>query len=196
LKRIVLFAWLGLAALTATPAFAAEQSGGEDRTIVWKWANCAILVGALGYAISKKAGAFFEARNAEVAQAIAAARKVKEEADAQLAEIDHRLALLDREILALRESARLEAEAEANRMRQETERELAKIQAYAEREIDAAVKLARLQLKTYAGDLAIDLAYRKIAERLSPEAQNGLVDLFVTGLNEEEARRPGGAAVV
>jgi F-type H+-transporting ATPase subunit b len=176
----------------AVPLLAGEQSAGEWHELGWKWANFLILAGALGYVIKKKAGPFFSARDAEIQKNIVQARKMKEEAGARMAEVERRLTGIDADIAALRESAREEAAAEAERVRRETDREMAKIQAHAGMEIAAAVRSARLQLKIYAGQLATDLARQKVMARLTPQTQNKLVDLFVDGLRAEE--RQGGAA--
>ena len=173
------------------PLFAGEQ-GGDWHEMGWKWANFLILAGALGYVIKKKAPAFFSARDAEIQKNIAAARKMKEEAEARMAEVERRLAGIDADIHALRESARAEAAAEAERMRSETDRALAKIQTHAQMEIEAAVQSARLQLKIYAGQLATGLARDKVLARLTPQTQDKLVGLFVDGLRAEE--RQGGSA--
>ena len=58
--------------------------------------------------------------------------------------------------------------------------DLAKIQLHAEQEIAAAGKQARLELKRYAAELALQLAEKKIAARMTPPAQEALVNSFVT----------------
>ena len=190
MKRAALFACLAVS--LAVPLLAGDEPKGEWREMGWKWANFIILVGALGYVIKKKAGPFFSARDAEIQKNIAAAHKMKEEADARMAEVEKRLAGIEADIRALRESARQEAAAEGERVRRETDREMAKVQAHAEMEIEAAVRSARLQLKIYTGKLATGLAREKVLARLTPQTQNKLIDLFVDGLHAEE--RQGEAA--
>jgi F-type H+-transporting ATPase subunit b len=190
LKRTALFVCLAVG--MALPLFAGDQPASEWRELGWKWANFLILAGAIGYVIKKKAPAFFSARDAEIQKNIAAARKMKEEADAHMADVEKRLAGIDADIRALRESARAEAAAETERMRSETDLALAKIQAHAAMEIEAAVHSARMQLKIYAGQLATDLAREKVLARLTPQTQDKLVGLFVGGLDAEE--RQSGAA--
>jgi len=176
----------------ALPLFAGDQAAGEWRELGWKWANFLILAGAIGYVIKKKAPAFFSARDAAIQKNIAEAHKLKEEADGRMAEVEKRLAGIDADIRALRESAREEAAAETERLRSETDRTLAKIQGHAEMEIEAAVQSARTQLKIYAGQLATDLARAKVLARLTPQTQDKLVGLFVDGLDAQE--RQSGAA--
>ena len=100
--------------------------------------------------------------------------------EAKVAAVDRRLANLQAEIEALRSSAQQEAEADAQRVRRETAAEMAKIQAHLAEEIASAAKSATLELRRYSAELALGLAEQKIAARLSPEMQDGLVKRFVT----------------
>ena len=77
---------------------------------------------------------------------------------------------------------REEAALEGDRIRQETQRELAKIQANADREISSALKAAQIELKSYSAQLAINLARNKVRQRMTPADQDALVRDFVDGL--------------
>jgi F0F1-type ATP synthase membrane subunit b/b' len=76
-------------------------------------------------------------------------------------------------------SAQQEGEADAQRVRRESAAEMAKIQSHVAEEIAAAGKSATLELRRYSADLALALAERKIAARMSPETQDRLVRTFV-----------------
>jgi len=103
--------------------------------------------------------------------------------DAKVAEVDRRLANLATEIEALRSGAQQEAEADAQRVRREAAAEMAKIQSHIAEEIAAASKSATLELRRYSADLALELAERKIAARLTPETQDRLVRTFVATMS-------------
>ncbi|MBV6431844.1 MAG: ATP synthase subunit b [Bryobacteraceae bacterium] len=170
-------------ALAMAPAFAAEEGGGhgggmKEPSIWWKWANFAVLAGGLGYLISKHAPAYFESRNKEIRGGLQEARKLREESEARVADIERRVARLGADMDAMRETAKQEAAAEAERLRAETEKILAKVQANAEYEIAAATKFARQELKVYSADLAIQLAAARLRDQLSPAAQDKLVTDF------------------
>ena len=72
--------------------------------------------------------------------------------------------------------------AEAGRVGRHTAAEIAKTQANAEREIAAAGKAARTELKRYCADLAVGLAEQKVRARMTPETQDALVRGFVRDL--------------
>jgi F-type H+-transporting ATPase subunit b len=167
-----------------------HQAGpGTDRTTLWKTANFILLAALLGYLAYKRGGAFFASRSAEVRRNLEDAAQLKQEAEARYAEIERRLANLAQEIEELRARARQESAAEGERLRQESERAFEKIQAQAEQEIAAAGKAARQELRAYAAGLAVDLAARKIRDRLTPDSEQALVQAMLRDLG----RRPAAA---
>jgi F-type H+-transporting ATPase subunit b len=182
----------GLAAF-APAAYAAEgqaaehgESSGEGKAgnlAAWKWANFVVLAGGLGYLIGKNAGPFFAARSQQIRKDMVEAGDQRKEADARVAGVERRLADLGSEIAGLRAEAEREAQAETSRMAQRTTLEMAKVQAQAEQEIASAAKAARGELKRYAAQLAVGLAERKIRDRMTPAAQDALVEGFVRDLD-------------
>ena len=180
---------------TAEPAKAGEHApaahetageghggGHEGPGIIWKWANFAILAGGLGYLISKNAGPFFSARTQQIRQDMVDSQEARKQAEARAADVDRRLAALDTEIAALRSESQREAQAETERLARHAAAEVAKIQANAEQEIASAGKAARHDLKRYSAELAIDLAEKRLRDRMNPDTQHALVRGFVRDL--------------
>ena len=161
-----------------------SEAASEERLEIWKWANFAILAAGLGYLIVKQGGPFFASRSAEIRKGITDAEALRKDADARAAEVDRRLANLEADVKQMRSTVLAEQAAAAERLRQETAAELARIQESAGREIDSAAKAARVELKRYAARLAIDLAEQKIRARMNAESQGVLVDDFVRSLDQ------------
>jgi len=159
----------------------------EGPSPIWAWANFAILAGALGYLIVKKGGPWFQSRSLAIRKGIAEAEEIRRGAEASAAEVDRRLAGLQTEIDSLRTSAQREQSAEAERIRQQAAADLARIQGHAAREIESAGKTARLELKRYAAQLAVDLAEQKIRRQMTPEVQAALVERFGRDLDRSPA---------
>jgi len=186
--RLSLRVLLILGFVASVPAaFAQEpekkpESFAERHELELKWANFLILAGALGYLIGKHAGPFFAARSGSIRKDMEESRQQRQAAEAQAAEVDRRLANLEKEIAALRGDSQAEAQAEIERMAQHTAAESAKIQAHAEREIASAGKAARSELKRYSAQLAVELAEGKIRARMTPQTQDALVRGFVRDL--------------
>jgi len=169
---------------------AGEKAGhgesAESESLGLKWANFAILAAALGYIIVKQAGPYFATRSSEIRKGIEDAKQISADAEKRAAAMDAKLANLGAEVEALRKSAREEAAMEGDRMRQETQRELAKIQANAGHDIASALKSAKIELKSYSGQLAIQLARDKVRQRMTPADQDALVRGFVSDLGRQE----------
>jgi F-type H+-transporting ATPase subunit b len=162
-----------------------ETPGAEEhgKMLGWMWANFCVLAAGLGYLIYQNAGAFYAARSRKIRRDLIEAGDLKKEAEERAAEVERRLANLEAEIQALRAESQREAAAETERLSAQTKAELAKIQAHAEREIEAAGRMAYLELRRYSASLAVGLAARKIQSRISPETQASLVANFVQKLD-------------
>ncbi len=193
MKRLFLTLILAAAALPAwqqaekepdaVQRAAERPSQGEHGELeAWKLANFVLLAAGLGYLIKKNAGPFFDARNRKIQQDMEDAKKLRADAEKQAAEVDRRLASLEADIAALRAESQAEGRAETERAMKQTSGEMAKIQAHAEQEIAAAGKAARMDLKRYSAELAVQLAEQKIAGRMTGEAQDNLVRGFVHDL--------------
>jgi len=183
--------WLMLGWAAAVPsAFAQEaekatekpESFAEKHELELKWVNFLMLAGVLGYLIGKHAGPFFAARSSSIRKDLEESEQKRQEADARAAAVDARLANLEQEIAALRGESQAEAKAENDLMAQHTAGELAKIQSHAEQEIASAGKAARMELKRYSAQLAVELAERKIRARMTPDTQDALVRGYVRDL--------------
>jgi F-type H+-transporting ATPase subunit b len=167
----------------------AEHEGGHEGAKdlgAWKWANFAILAAGLGYLLTKQVGPYFAAQSLAIRKGIEDAKTLSADAEKRAAAMEARLANLGAEVEALRKSAKEEANREGDRIRQETQQELAKVRANADHELNSALKAAQAELKHYSGQLAIDLARNKVRERMTAADQDALVRGFVADL----ARRP------
>lgn len=190
MKRLALAIFLTMACAACTnaqdvPESARHSEEAADRWILWKWANFAILAGAIGYIISKKLPPFFRSRTAGIQQAIADARQTKRDAEKRAAEMDQRLNALGAEIERFRTQARDEMEHEGARIRQETGKQIEKLQQQAEQEIESAGKTAHRELKSYAAQLAFELAEQRIRSRVDTDTETALVNDFVKDLQKQ-----------
>jgi F0F1-type ATP synthase membrane subunit b/b' len=158
---------------------AAGEEGGLE---IWKWVNFLILAGGLGYLIGKNAGPFFAARSANIRKDMEESLRLRKEAEASVAEVDERLALLDKKIAALRAEGEQEFQRAAEKISRQIEADVAKVQAHALQEIESAGKVAHAELKRYSAELALRAAEQKIRARMTPAAQTALVDSFVSDL--------------
>jgi len=124
----------------------------------------------------------FRSRSETIQKQLEEARHASADANQRLSEIEARLARLDTEIAGMREQTERDAAAEAERIRLSAEQDNQRIVEGAEHEIEAAAKAARRELKTFAADLAVSLAEKKI--RIDGSTDEQLVRGFVEQLRE------------
>jgi F-type H+-transporting ATPase subunit b len=164
-----------------------KQEEENARLTPWKWANFALLAGAIVYVAAKNGPAFFAARSRQIRKDMIEAGDARKEAEQRAADVERKLANLAADIAQLREQFARQRQAETEQLKRHREEERAKIQAHAQREIESAGKTARLELKQYAASVAIELAERKIRERMTPATQDQLVSAFVHDLDSPSA---------
>jgi len=176
-----------LLVLTAVVCCAQEPGAAEDKYAVWKWINFLILAGGLGYLMAKNLPAFFQSRTASIQKGIAEAQLMKQDAERRAADMDRRMSALGAEIDKFRAASQAEMQQEGERIRQETAAQIRKLEQQAEVEIESAGKTARRELKSYAADLALDLAEQRVRARLDGKTEAALVDSFVADLKRRES---------
>jgi F-type H+-transporting ATPase subunit b len=126
---------------------------------------------------------FFRERTAGIQKSMEEARRASEQAGRRLSEIEARLAKLDGETAEMRAVADREAGKDEEAARAAAEEAKAKIVQGAGQEIAAAARLARGELKSYAAELAVSLAEKKI--EVNAATDRALVREFVDHLGED-----------
>lgn len=149
---------------------------------LWRFVNLAIFIGAALYLHHRFGGPIREAlrsRREGMKRELTNARLERDKALARLAEVESRLARLDDEVLMIRQQAEAEAEAERVRIEQSTEAEMAKLRQQARREIEAAGKVARQQLREFAAEQSLKFAEEYIHKNLGLDDDARLISLNV-----------------
>jgi len=185
-KRIVpsLFVYSAMLFL-AGAARAAEEGGASSSaapTELFKWINFTVVAAILIWLFGKVLPPIFRARAEKISATITKATGAKAEADRKLREAEHRLAQLEEEVRGLREQARREIAAEAERIHALAKFDVEKIGVAAKSEIQAAERAARIELKALAAKLAVDGAESLLAKQLTPQTQDALIEGFVKTL--------------
>jgi F-type H+-transporting ATPase subunit b len=166
--------------LFAAVAFAAE--GGEEhvslfKAYFWPVINFAVLVFLLVYAMKKAdIKGYFKKRTELIEQSLKEAREAKELAQKALAQVDERLRVKDTEIEEIIASAKVSGEKEKARLLEEGAKLQEKILEQARTNIDFEVKQAKSAIKKEAAELAMELAEKKLKEKLTREEQLKLLE--------------------
>src|SRR3981189_3368774 len=132
-KRLSLIKRLSIGfVFIAIPLLAQEAPGQahgapeKPSVLLWQALNFVILAGLLGWMAVKQGGPLLAARSKEIQEGLAAGERAKKEADAHAAEVQAKLGNLEKEVASMRVSAREEREREAERIRRETQAEIAR----------------------------------------------------------------------
>lgn len=172
--------------LLAAPAFAQEENAAppEDSPMGWifRWLNFALVAGAIIYVMVKVGGPAFRKRADEIQNAIAEGTRAREEAERRRKEADEKMANLETEIAGMREQARRDAAAEAERIRALTRDDAGKIDRAAALEVEAAERAARMELKSLAARMAVERAETMLLQQLTPAEDARIVREFTAEL--------------
>jgi F-type H+-transporting ATPase subunit b len=155
----------------AEEAGSASQQSAEN---LFKWIN---------FALVKRGPGFFGRRADAISSDIQKSTEAKNQAEQLLRDAEMKLENLEKEVADLRASARRESAAEAERTRNLTVTDEQKIADAGKAEIDAAERAARLELKAFAANLAVNGAESLLQQQLTPAAQEQLINNFVKTLD-------------
>jgi len=171
---------------------AGETTEGEAKHepdfTMWKWVNFGILAVLLGYGIGKSAFLYDPATTESIQKDMADSARIAADAEARVKAVETKIATLGEEIERMKTEARTDMARENERLQKETARALERIASHAEQEVELAAKVARLGLKQYAAQLAVDLAEQRIRTRLNSETQGKLIDSFVQDLGRNAGK--------
>jgi F-type H+-transporting ATPase subunit b len=169
--------------LTAIPALAAEgaaeDSGGFTPGDFFRWLNFAIVFGGIAYLIAKHGSSFFRANAKAIAASITEASAAKAEADRELRGVETKIACLGQEIAELREAARRDSEAEAERLLVSGRVEIEKIKQAARGELAASERAAQQELRAIAASMAVERAGALVSSRMNGEIRARIFHAFL-----------------
>jgi F-type H+-transporting ATPase subunit b len=182
MRRAALF--LALVLLGAGAASAQEGGSAADSNagLIFKWVNFAIVFFAIAYAFAKAGGPAFRARAEKIGAQIGEAARAREAAEQQRHEAQQKRANLDKEVAEMRDAAKRDAAAEAQRLRELAKEEAVKIERIAQAEIAAAERAARLDLKRLEARLAVEGAETMLRREITPQGEAQLFRAFVAEL--------------
>lgn len=189
---ILSFCLLGAFQVSMAPVFAATPpaaEGGEGPTVshelIFDTINFVLLVGLLVYLYRKRGRAFFDERSQEIRESLEDGRITLEKAQARLADAEKKLAGLQDEVRALRKQAEAEIDEEQARMRAAADEEARRIEEFAKVRIQAATNAAKLELKDYLVQEALDQAREMIRQRMDGQNRQRLVSFFLDDLSSK-----------
>jgi F-type H+-transporting ATPase subunit b len=165
-----------------------QEAAKERHELYFKIINFTILVVALGYLLRKPMAEFFAQRAEGIRKELEEGRAALEKSQAQLSAVEEKLKHLEEEIAAFKVSAEKEMQAERKRLAEDAAREAEKIMQTARVRMDSATRAAKLELRTFTAQQALQLAEGMIRERLDDASRQRLVSQFIASLGGGEKR--------
>lgn len=166
--------------LTSAAVFANEGGEAEPslfKAYLWPVINFIILIVLLTYAMKKAdIKGFFRKRTELIEQSLKEAKEAKELAQKALAEVEDRLKMIDKEVEEIIASAKLSGEKEKGRLVEEGDKLKEKVLEQAKTNIDFEVKQAKATIKKEAVEIAMELAEKKLKQKLTKEEQLKLLE--------------------
>ena len=152
----------------------------EATSHVCGYFNFFLLVALIYWKAKPILTAVAQERSMSIKRAIEEAQQLGDEAGTKLTEIEKRWAQLDHEIAAIQASAEAQMKQEEQLMLGETAADVHRILENSEREIGAAARQARNQLRAFAANLAVSLAQQSMM--IDEKTDQDLIGAFVTEL--------------
>jgi F-type H+-transporting ATPase subunit b len=169
-----------LSAQNASPESSSQQTtketGEQQGQMKWKIINTALFAALLGYLLAKSAPRFFNARSADIQQAIKEATGLKLDADLRYSEVDRKMATLAEEVKRIRAHAAAEMELEHQRIRAEAAHERDRMQHNVASEIEALREQAMRQIRRRTASDALALAEQSLRDRAAGRQHEFLQD--------------------
>ncbi len=179
-KKVV-FTLFIMSLIFASYAFgsaAAEEGehGSVFKDYIWKIINFLILAVILFKFAKKPLQNFLQKRTELIEKTLNEAKEAKEAATKALKEVEERLKVKDSEIAAIMAAAKKSGEHEKEAIIAESDKLRDKILEQAKTNIEYELKHAKEAIKAEAVELAMELAEKKLKDKLTKEEQEKLLD--------------------
>ena len=181
-SAILIFFFTGLPALAAEGA--APDPAESTTGLIFRWLNFLIVFGGIGYLIAKQGGAFFRGNAKEIAASIVEATATKAEADRELRVVETKIARLDQDVAEMREEARRNWAAEAERLYASGLAEIEKVNLAARAELAASERAAQQQVREIAASLAVERAAALVSSKMNAEIRARMFQSFLSELGK------------
>jgi F-type H+-transporting ATPase subunit b len=175
---------------TALPVLAEEGATPDPADspagLIFRWLNFLIVFGGIAYLLAKHGGAFFRGNAKAIAASIQEATAAKTEAERELHAVEAKIARLDPEVAEMRQEARQNWAAEAERLHASGLAEIEKINQAARGELAASERAAQQQLREIAATLAVEDAAALVGSRMNAEIRARMFQSFLGELGRSK----------
>ncbi len=162
---------------------AGEDSGSSPLEFVFRVMNFLILVGILYYFAKKPVGAGLKSSAEMAKKNLEEAREAKKQAEAELQGFQEKLSNMKQEAESLVANAQKDAENEKERIIAEAEALANRMKEQAKFSIDQEFRKAELELRQWVAKEAVQIAEEMIKKKIDDNYQEKLVKDYISQLN-------------
>ena len=180
LISICLFSFMIVSAAFGSSGGEGEAHSSGISQFIWPVINFAILVTILFVFAKKPLQNYLKNRSETIAKTLDEARQAKEAALKALEEVEEKLKLKDKEIAEILSAAERSGAQERDRIIEETGKLKERVLEQAKANIEFELKHAKESIKAEAVELAMELAEKKIKEKMTKEEQEKLLEDSLT----------------
>lgn len=177
---VFIFSLFTVHCLLFTAQAFAVGGGGEHafswKELVWPIINFAILVFILVKFGGKPIRKFFKKRTELIEKSLKEAEEAKKLAQKALLDVEERLKLQDKEMEEIISTARKSGEKEKEVLIEEAEKMAAKLLEQTKANIEYELKIAKEAIRAEAVELAMEIAEKKLREKITKELQESLLE--------------------
>lgn len=166
--------------ISSAPAGEHHSSGFMD--FLGKSINFIVLFGGLAFLLAKPLRNFLESRTSEIKKAMQEAEESRRKAEEKYKEIQSRLERLEEEAVQIVRRGEGEGMEEKARIAELARKEVERIRALTQQEIEILTKTGIRELTQMTADLAVRLAAEGIQKKLTPEIHSQLIDRSIERL--------------
>ncbi len=177
---------LALEAQEESSLFSADQMGGYAVTILFTVINVLVAFLVIKFVVYKKIFKVIKTREELIASQVDAAQKAKEEAEQNTEESKQAINDARVEASSILETARNDADEQAQIIKKKASDEAAQILERAENEVFRMKKVAIEQMKDEISDLAVEVAGRVIGDVVEHDKLKSLADKHAEDIVREE----------
>jgi F-type H+-transporting ATPase subunit b len=157
----------------------------------WALVNFVVFLGLLSKILWKPLKSGWVAKHEQIKSELGEAKRLRAEAEAQLAEYTKKVANADSEVDALLAQLRKEADADRARIVAAAEGEAARLKTEAERQIKVEIERARQILQIEAVNAAVGAARDILEKNINAEDQKRLGERYLSDVEKLDTGRGG-----
>lgn len=193
MKRAVYLVTPALLTLAGTALASGGGEEGGSSSLLFSVLNFVLILGVIFYFARKPVAEYLEQRRQGIQRSLEDSAKLLSDAEAKLQDWNDRAGRLDAELSEIRATSRRIAEEEREEILAHARANAERIQNDARVAVDQELLRARRVLAEEAGELAIDLAAKLLADQVTDDDQQRLFDEFLSsveaGANGSGSRR-------